>query len=481
MTAPARIVSSRFEVATILVSIAAGTAAAALISVPGVAVLRYPILAALVLAVALLLSPTTFVIASLVFFSAFQLVADYAFSVGPANVFLSDLFLGLVAVRAVSPRQRFTTPRRLGALTLTAFGVWAALMVVAMARGASQGATLDSVFRYASPLFYWPVLYFGFSRVLREVGVNQARILRGIVIVGVVLIGYMFLMRLLNRPFESLDSTRGHLGGVVASSGQVFHRDFGFWSAFIVYPIITLIGVGKLFYAKGSEMTWLAIAALGFLATLTTLIRSEIYGLIAGVAVLLLLSGGALAGSRAVSGRSRIATLAMIGSVILGSAAIVASVSPGFAGVIAERSIPHYGQESQLARDNAQYRLDALLKGTSVANKHAAGLGIVSAEQLQRRGIDPGFLVHSGPGTLLIFLGWPGLVAGALVLLGLVRDSFRIRSRNPWLHPVLAGIVVMLAANSFGAVGIVGQEYVIGIAALVIAFRFAAVDAEPAV
>lgn len=481
MSTPARIASSRFEVATILVGVAAGTAAAVLISVPGAGVLRYPVLAALILAVALFLSPTTFVIASLVFFSAFQLVADFAFSVGPAKVFLSDLFLGVVAIRAISPRQRVTTPRRLGALTLTAFGVWAALMVVAMARGTSQGASLDSVVRYASPLFYWPVLYFGFSRVLREVGVNHARVLRGIVIVGVVLIGYMFLMRVLNRPFESLDSTRGHLGGVVASTGQVFHRDFGFWSAFIAYPILTLIGVGKLVYAQRREMTWLAVAAVGFAATLTTLIRSEIYGLIAGLAVLFLLSGGALASSRAVGGRSRIATLTMIASVILGSAAIVASVSPGFAGVIAERSIPHYGQESQLARDNAQYRLDALLKGTSVANNHASGLGIISADQLEQRGIDPGFLVHSGPGTLLIFLGWPGLVAAALVLLGLIRDSFRIRWRNPWLHPVLAGIVVMLVANTFGAVGIVGQEYVIGIAALVIAFRFAAVDAEPAV
>jgi hypothetical protein len=465
----------------IFVAIGAAMAAAVLVTVPEVAVLRYPIVAGSVLAVALLLSPTTFVIAGLVFFSTLQLVSDDAFSVGPANVFLSDLFLGLVALRALSPRERFTTPRRLGAFTLIAFGVWAALMVIAMARGVSGGASLDSVVRYASPLFYWPVLYFGFSRVLREVGVNHTRILHGILTVGITLIAYMFVMRILNRPFESLDSTRGHLGGVVASSGQVFHRDFGFWSAFIVYPIIALIGLGKLLYAEKRELAWLAVAGLGFVATLTTLIRSEIYGLVAGAAVLFLLSGRAFAGGRAMGARSRMATLMMIVSLVLGCGAVVASVSPSFAGVIAERSIPHYGQESQLARDNAQYRLDALETGSSVANAHSAGLGIISEEQLYNRGIDPGFLVHSGPATFLIFLGWPGLVVAALILVGLFRDSSRIRSRSPWLHSLLAGVVVMLVGNSFGAVGIVGQEYVMGIAALVIAFRFAAVDAEPAI
>lgn len=480
MASASRVLPSRLEAAMILASVGAALVAAVATSVPGLAVLKYPLAAGLVLVVALLVSPTAFVLGSFAFFSAFQLVADYAYSVGPAKFFLSDLFLGVVVLRAASPRHRLPASRGLSKLTLTAFAVWALFMVAAMARGADQGATTDSIVRYASPLFYWPILYFGFSRVLRETAVNHARVLRGIVIAGVLLIAYMFLMRLLNRPFESLDSTRGHLGGVVASSGEVFHRDFGFWSAFIVYPIVALIAVGKLIYARRNEMTWLAVAGLGLIATITTLIRSEIYGLVAGVAVLFLFSRGVLA-ERGGGVRSPIATLMMIASVILASGAILAAVSPGFAEVVAERAIPNYGSQSERARDNAEYRRDALLKGVSTANEHAVGLGIISAEQLEQRGIDPSFLVHSGPATLLIFLGWPGLVAAGLVLVGLLRDSFRVRSRNPWLHPALAGILVMLVGNSFGAAGIVGQEYVIGIAALVIAFRFAAVDAEPPV
>jgi hypothetical protein len=480
VASPARALSSHPDAVTVVVAVGAGAVCAVLIAVPDVAVLQYPVIAAVILVMALLIPPTAFVIGSFLFFSTLHLVAGQSYSVGPANVFLSDLFLGLVAVRALSPRERTRTTWKLGPLTLGAFAVWTLLMVAAIARGASGGAALDSVVRYASPLFYWPVLYFGFSRVLREKGIDPARVLRGIVVIGLALIGYMFLMRLLNRPFES-DSTGGRLGEVIASSGETFHRDFGLWSAFIVYPIVALIGMGKLLYAKRNELAWLIVTALGIAATLATLIRSEIYGLIAGIAVLVLLSSDHLRRHGGSAVRSRFVTLLMLTSVILGSAAIVASISPGFASVVAERSVPHYGQESGLAEENAQYRLDALRSGTSVASKHYWGLGITSAAELEQQGIDPGFLVHSGPSTLLTFLGWPGLLAATLILVGLIIDSSRLSSRNRWLHPVFVGVLVMLVGNSFGAVGIVGQEYVMGVGALVVAFRFATAEGDQGV
>jgi hypothetical protein len=351
-------------------------------------------------------------------------------------------------------------------------------MALGILRSFSHGTPLDESVRSGLALFYWPLLYFGFSRVLRERGVDYRLVVRAIVAIGIGLTAYMFLMRFLNRPFESTNQVTGHLGEVVSSTGQVFHRDFGFWSAYIVYPIVALIAVGKLVYSRQRVFPWLVIAFVSIIATATTLIRSEIYGLIAGIAVTLLFSSKETDARGGIRSR-RLAAVVMLGTGLVVAAAMLAVVNPAFARAIGERSIPHYGQESDTARENAEYRLQALKAGASVARENPIGLGFVSSTELQQRGIDPGFLAHSGPATLLIFLGWPGLVAAAFVLLGLAVDSARARVPGSWLHPVLLGVLVMLIGNSFGAVGLVGQEFVIGIAALFIALRFSAADAEP--
>jgi hypothetical protein len=467
-----------FDLGVLGVSAALAIAAAVLITVPEFSLAKFPLLAGVALATALLLPPTEFLVASFLFFALLQLFATYEYSAGPANVFLSDLFLGTVVLRGFSPRDRVPMPGRLGTFTLGAFSVWAVFMVIAMARGVSHGAPLDTVIRYASPLFYWPALYFGFSRVLRERDVDLNRLVRLIVVAGLALTAYMFLMRALNRPFESTDPTRGHLGEVTASSGHIFHRDFGFWSAFIVYPIVALIAAGKLLYSRRGELAWLTVASVSILATLMTLVRSEIYGLIAGLAVLFLLSKETLLDRTRQGTSSRLLRATMIGSVVLAVCAVLAAVNPGLAGVIGERSIPYYTHQSAAAKGNAEYRLSALERGVSVAGDHVAGLGVLSPTQLWERGIDPELLVHSGPATLLVFLGWPGLIAAALALLGLMIDSSRARE-GPW-HPILVGIIVMLVLNSFGAVGIVGQDFVMGIAALIIALRFALFDSQRA-
>jgi uncharacterized membrane protein YwzB len=471
--------SARFDLAFVLGGAAAAAAIGILITTPELHTIWEAAVVALVLVTMLLIPPNAFLASSFLFFGLLQLTATRSFSVGAATVFPSDLFVGLVAIRAFSPRDRIEIPRRLHAFTLSAVGLWVALMVLGMVRGRAHGAQLDEVVRGGLALFYWPILYVGFSRVLRERGVDFGRLLRVIVAIGLGLTLYMFLMRLLNRPFESTSPGIGHLGQVETSTGHVFHRDFGFWSAYIVYPIIALIALGKLVYTRNRALAWLVIASVSIIATLTTLIRSEIYGLIAGIAVVLLFSTKARDTRIGGSPSRRLAALVMVGSVMVGGAAALAAVSPAFARAIGERSIPHVGRESPTAQENAEYRLQALTTGTSVAGNHLLGLGILSAAQLDEHGIDTGFLAHSGPATLLIFLGWPGLIAAVLVLVGLAIDSARARVPGSWLHPVLLGVLIMLVGNSFGAAGIVGQEFVIGIAALFVALRFVAAEAEP--
>lgn len=476
---PATVPGSFLDLTFLGAGLAAAAVVAMVVSQPGSHSLGPRLAAAAVFVAMLLLPANSFIVTSTLFFALLQLVADRSFSVGPANLFPPDLFVGLITVRALLPRDRRQLTQRLHAFTLSAFGLWATLMVIGILRALSGGTPIDAAVRSGLSLFYWPLLYFGFSRALRERDADYRLLVRALVAIGIGLIAYMFLMRALNRPFEATGQVTGNLGEVVSSTGQVFHRDFGFWSAYIVYPIVALLAVGKLIYTRTHTLAWLVIASVSIIATATTLIRSEIYGLIAGIAVVLLFSRTDI-GAHGSLGARRLRALLMLASVIGVAGALVAVANPGFARAVGERSIPKVGQQSAVAKDNAEYRVKALHAGTDIANKHLLGLGVLSTNDVVERGIDPGFLAHSGPAVLLIFTGWPGLIAAVLALVGLVVDSARARSPGSWWHPVLVGVLVMLVGNSFGAVGIVGQEFVIGIAALFIALRFAAAEADPA-
>jgi hypothetical protein len=471
-----RLLAARFDIGVFGVAVAGALAIAVLISAPDAHISRMAAIALTAVAVALLAPPNVFLLGSFLFFATLQLVADTSFSIGPATFYVSDLFLGLVVVRAFGPHSRAAPRRNLGGLTLFAFAVWAAMMLFGIGRGLENGAPFDVIFRYSMALFYWPILYFGFSRVLREKCADTSRVLHGIVAIGLGLVAYMFLMRALHRPFEPEEWQGGTLGGVMSNSGETYHRDYGFYSAYIVYPMLAVVAVGKLLYDRTRQQMWLFIALIGIIATLSTLMRSKNYGLLAGIAVLVLLSR-APSLRRRVYGQTlsrRLSVVLTIVAVIAIAAAALAIVSPGFAHVTGERSIPYLFRESQGARDNAKFRSDAFAVGVRIANENVTGVGVLSPEQLKIYGVQPGYFVDSGFPRLLVFLGWPGLVAVGLILLGLIFDSARQRSREPWLHPVLVAFVVVLVADSMGNSSIFGNAYVIGTAALLVALRFAA-------
>lgn len=471
-----RLLAARLDIGFFAVAVAGALAIAMLISVPDAAVFRLPAIAVTVVAVALLVSPNVFLVGSFLLFATLQLFADTSFAFGPATFYVSDLFLGVVMVRAVAPHPRAPAERKLGALTLGAFAIWAALMLFAIGRGLQNGAPLDVVIRYSMALFYWPILYFGFSRILRERGANGLRVLHGLVVISLALIAYMFLMRALHRPFEPKVWEGGSLGRVMSSGGEIYHRDYGFYSAYTVYPMLALIALGKLLYERTRQQMWFFIALIAIVATLSTLMRSKNYGLLAGIAVLVLLSRAPSLRMR-VHGQTlsrRLSIVLTIAAVAVIAATIVAIVTPGFANVASERSIPYFVQQSESARDNAKFRSDAFDASIRIANENVNGIGVVSPEQMPSYGLLSGYFVDSGFPRLLVFLGWPGLVAFVLILLGLILDSSRLPSSEPWLHPVLIGFVVVLVMDSMGSESIFGHPYVIGTAVLILSLRFAA-------
>jgi hypothetical protein len=176
-----RLVAARFDIGVFAVALGGALTIAVLVSAPDADIFRIAAIAATVCVVALLVPPNIFLLGSFLFFATMQLFANTWFTIGPATFYVSDLFLGLVTVRAVAPHSRTVAQRNLGGLTLWAFGFWAVLMLFAIGRGLENGAPFDVIARYSMTLFYWPILYFGFSRVLRERGADASRVLRGIV------------------------------------------------------------------------------------------------------------------------------------------------------------------------------------------------------------------------------------------------------------------------------------------------------------
>jgi hypothetical protein len=123
---------------------------------------------------------------------------------------------------------------------------------------------------------------------------------------------------------------------------------------------------------------------------------------------------------------------------------------------------------------NAQYRTHALATGIQVARTHPLGVGYLDVTSLTTvHHIDPSLLDHSGPAALLVYSGWAGIIAFAAVVLAFAIESHGRRTEWAWAHPVFLGITALLVTSTFAAAGIVGQSWVVGTGALLLASRFA--------
>jgi hypothetical protein len=145
---------------------------------------------------------------------------------------------------------------------------------------------------------------------------------------------------------------------------------------------------------------------------------------------------------------------------------------------IVERSLPGFVEQSEAAESTAEYRRNALEYGITAAKQEPMGIGLLPADAMTVAGVDLGYVAHSGVTTMLVYAGWIGLAAAVLTLLSLLWASFRAPRPIPWLHPFFVGSFLMLMVYSFAASGLVGQGWVIGLAALIAALRFHAAGAS---
>ena len=180
---------------------------------------------------AVFLTPQVFVAASLLVFAVSTSMSAPLLPSLPVAVYLSDLVVLLIAFRGALPRDRVPSNRALAGVPSLLFALWALVMAIAAVRGMTAGVSLASAIRADTALVYWPLLYFGYSRVLRERELKTSQLWRNLAYVALGLASWMFLARILNRPFEDPG-----LGVVPTGEGEVVRRNFGFAAAFVVYP-----------------------------------------------------------------------------------------------------------------------------------------------------------------------------------------------------------------------------------------------------
>jgi hypothetical protein len=412
------------------------------------------------LSLALALTPQSFIAASVLVFAVSTAVSAPVIPSLPVPLYLSDVTVLLIATRGALPRDRFSANRALAGPPTLWFALWALVMAIAAAVGMNAGIPFSSAIRGDLALVYWPLLYFGFTRVLRERALNISLLWRNLAFVTLGLAGWMFLARALNHPFHD-----SGLAEVPTGENTTVLRNFGFAGAFIVYAPLALVGIAGMAHGAGRGLRWVVLASVGTIATLLTLVRGEIFSLAMAALVILWLRPRKVGASARV--RTAVQVAFAVGAAVLG----LIAVSPTLGTAIVQRAVP-FVHQSAGAKANADYRQKAVETGFHVASQHPAGLGVLDLRRLYAEGIDPNYLAHSGVATLLFFGGWAALGSALLAILFVLRRSFRLPASTPWLHPAFVAVLMMLAVYSIGAAGLAGDPWVIPLGALAVALRF---------
>jgi hypothetical protein len=422
--------------------------------------LRLAVYGSVCVAIALATPPHVFIPATLILVGVSTAFSSAIASVGPAALYVSDVAVLLVVLRSALPRARYPGRHALAGAPQALFLLLLFVLALACVRAILAEIPAASAIRGDLALFYWPLLYFGFTRVLAEKELETRLLWRNLALVALGFAAYMFGARALNHPFQD-----SGLALVPTGPDETVPRNFGFASAFTVYPVLAIVAVAGMANDREHRFRWTVLASIGVIATLSTLVRGEIYGLCLGVLLVLVLSPR----RGLVAGRSRTAVQLAVAA---GAALLaVLAVDPKLGHAVIQRTVP-FTHQAEEATANADYRFAAMETGIRVARAHPAGLGVLDEQGLVEHKIDRGYLAHSGFATLLIFGGWVALTGAVLVLLAIVRRSFEAASPTRWLHPAFVGTITMLSVHSFAAAGLAGDSWVVPLGALVVALRF---------
>lgn len=417
----------------------------------------------LVLVLVWWLPPHLFIAASLAVLASASLFESRAINVGSIQVYTLDMLIPLVLLRAVLPRERRVSELRLlePSVALPA-AVWALVMLGAGIRGAYAGNGFGAVLRLETSLVYFPLAYLGFTRILRETRVSVPRVVRALALTGLAFIGYAAYARLTGQRFGNAS---GSGIGIVQTTGGALRRDYGIYSAFQIYPLLSLGGLSYLVFSRRASLGAILVTGAALAATVLTLVRGLIFGVAVGATLLVIL---------AVKTRwhPKLGRLLPLVAMFALATGLFFKYSPAAARGVTDRLLPGIAAQTQGATQTQEVRARAFSAGKSVANGKPLGTGFVTPEALQNAGYRTDYIPDSQWGTLLAYTGWPGLVALLWVGFAVVRRSFQLPAATPWLPPLVAATGVLLLVQGSGWDVLFAQTWSIGMAALVLALRF---------
>lgn len=436
----------------------------------------------LAVVLALWLPPHLFLAGSLAVFGTYQVYSTHpVVVVGGISLYASDLLVALVVVRALAARSRRSVPWRvLDGPTALALSVWALVMVAAAFRGYLSGTPVQSLVRLDSPVLFYPILAWGFTRVLRENGVSSTRVVKALAATALAFVGYMAFERLTHHRFETGDvglhvgDQTLHLGPVVTAQGITLHRDYGFVSAYDLYGLAALAATAHLMYARRSRGVIVAVAGIFVAASAMTLWRGIVFGLIVGMVLLVM-----LAWRPGLRNHFQGLRLIMLAVVLALAMVFFWATSPTTARGVTERFLPGVAAQSQSAVQTARFRQQALSFGYHQASTHPLGTGLVLIDSSSSQGVtEILYVVHSAWARMLVYTGWLGLVAFLWAVFVLIRRSSRLPDGPGWLKPFFLAAVALLVVEAFGSAAIVLPTWVLGEAALLIGLRFGLADLD---
>jgi O-Antigen ligase len=411
------------------------------------------------------LPPPLFLAGAVLVLASSSAFEQNPFIVGSAKVYTLDLLLFAILVRAALPREREARELRLFTTALgVATAVLAVVMLTAGVRGFMAGNSVGATLRLETALIYFPLAFWGYSRIIRERPVSLPLILRALLVATAAVIAYAVYTRLTNHRFEAASGGAG-IGAVQTTAG-VIRRDYGFFSAFQVYALLALCGLAYILFSRQARLVPIVATAIGFAATLLTLVRGLVFGVAAGAIWLLAL----WLGSRSdVKGGSRLVVLVLLVAV---AGSVFATFSPAAARGVTERALPGLLRQSENADQNTEYRVRALKAGEGVAAKNPFGVGFVSPSALDAAGFPPIYIPHSQWASLLAFTGWAGILAFVWAGIALARRSFQLPAAAPWLHPVVGALLLFVLVQGSGWDLLFSQPWALGMLALILALRF---------
>ena len=406
----------------------------------------------------------------IVFAAGYQpLIARGRLGVGTVAVEPTDIGIAIALCAAAVLWFRRGHPLSLRPEFLLVAGLVAVLFApvfIGLADGHSWQSSLYPA-RAAAAL----LVFFATWELVRD-GAAAARVLTCVLVVALVGAAAGALAHVMGWQWSNAMST------VVTTAEGTISRGYGWWSAMPWYVYGSIVAVGIALLARTTpwrrRAAWVAAALLA-LSTVSTLIRGDFLGLVAGILALIVIVF--LASTKGSPLRRRlvlaVATTACLLVVAVGAAAVV---RPSAVRALGERTISIFvpSATSAYAQATRSDRVEAATYGVKASLEYPLGIGygyptpVLTLTEARGRY----FATHSGIAWVGTYLGIVGgvlfaLAAAALAVIA-VRHTLR-SSRATWAAAAALGILVAMVMQSAAASVLFSDHYTYPLAPIVLA------------